>query len=156
MNLIMGSLSIKFFQLWFIYIHLPIDCPKIPPKCLNNSITNLISGTLSYIKLGIFLRTSQDTKSKVDISFHEMAQKQKLKSYLQKFTKQSIEKLFFHWLWQHFEHGLGNISLRGIRNNFSGKNNLFLSWEIKLSCQFVVRRTFGCQSFIFNIFVTTK
>ena len=48
--------------------------PKIPPKCMTNSVTTGISGYLSCIKLGIFLRTSQGPKSKANMSVRKKIQ----------------------------------------------------------------------------------
>ena len=48
-----------------------MDCPKIPPNFITNSIKNWISDYLSSITLGIFIGTSQGPNSKADISVHK-------------------------------------------------------------------------------------
>ena len=48
-----------------------MDCPKIPPNFITNSIKNWISDYLSSITLGIFIGTSQGQKSKGDVSVHK-------------------------------------------------------------------------------------
>ena len=59
-----------------VYIYItPIKCPKIPPKCMANYVTNRISGYLRCVKLGILLCTNHGQKPKVYISVPKTSQK---------------------------------------------------------------------------------
>ena len=54
-----------------------MNCPKIPPNCITNYITNMISGYLRSATLGIFVGTPQGQNQKQVLVFTKRLQKYK-------------------------------------------------------------------------------